>query len=187
MPPTPDRLRIELIVASVRPDRIGGAVADWVRARLDVHAGFDVNVLDLADLDLPPGLDGTGDTERLRTRVAAADAFVLVTPEYNHGYPGYLKIAIDTLRAEWRAKPLGFVSYGGSGGGARSVEQLRPVFDELQVVAIREQVVLTRVWDLFDGPELTEPDGPQRALKSMLDQLLWWGHTLQAARVTIPA
>ena len=187
MLPTTDRLRVELIVASVRPDRFGGTVADWVRARLDEHSGFDVNVLDLADLDLPPGLDGTGDTERLRERVATADAFVLVTPEYNHGYPGYLKIAIDTLLEEWHVKPLGFVSYGGSGGGARSVEQLRPVFDELQVVAIREQVVLTRVWDLFDGPVLTDPDGPQSALKSMLDQLHWWGRALQAARATITA
>ena len=184
MHPTTDRLRVELIVASVRPGRFGGVVADWVKARLDEHAGFDVNVLDLADFDLPPGLDGTGDTQRLRERVADADAFVLVTPEYNHGYPGYLKIAIDTLREEWHAKPLGFVSYGGGGGGARSVEQLRPVFNELQVVPIREQVVLTRVGDLFDGAVLRYPEGPQSALKSMLDQLLWWGRTLQAARIT---
>ncbi len=181
-------LRVALVVASVRPDRFGSTVAGWATSRVAAHGGIHLDVVDLMELDLPAGLDGGGDTGRWRSRVDAADAFVVVTPEYNHGYPGYLKIAIDSVVDEWRGKPVGFVSYGGGAGGARSVEQLRQVFGELDAVAVREAVTLVRVWDMFtaDG-RLLAPSGPESAMSRMLDRLLWWGDALRAARAATAA
>lgn len=175
-------VRIALITASVRPDRFGPVVTEWMHEQITAHGGFEIDALDLMDFDLPVGLDGSGDADRFRARLAAADGFVLVTPEYNHGYPGYLKIAIDTAFEEWSEKPLGFVSYGGSAGGARSVAQLRGVFTELQVVTLREQVVLTRVWDCFQDGRMVEPDGPASAAKGLLSKLLPWAERLRAVR-----
>jgi NAD(P)H-dependent FMN reductase len=82
--------------------------------------------------------------------VARADAYVLITPEYNHGYPAVLKNALDTVFAEWGGKPVGFVGYGGPGGGVRAVEQLRQVVIELDMIPLREQVMLQRVYAAFD-------------------------------------
>jgi NAD(P)H-dependent FMN reductase len=120
---TAERVRLTVIVASVRPGRFGPTVASWfvghAAARADI-AG-DV-VVDLAR---------SGDVREFPARIDGADAIVVVTPEYNHGYPGPPKTAIDSAGAEWHAKPIGFVSYGGMSGGLRAVEQLRAVFAEL--------------------------------------------------------
>jgi NAD(P)H-dependent FMN reductase len=188
MPSAAPPLRTALVIGSVRAERLGATVAAWVRERLEAHGGFDVDVVDLVDVSLPATHDGSGDTDLFRARLAAADAFVVVTPEYNHGYPGYLKIAIDSALAEWEAKPLGLVSYGGLAGGTRSVEQLRQVFAELQVVTVRDAVAFPGVWDRFgaDG-RLVDPERHESAAKSMLDQLLWWGHALRSARRADPA
>ena len=111
-----------------------------------------------------------------------------MTPEYNHGYPGYLKTAVDSVVQEWEAKPVGFVSYGGLSGGSRAVQQLRTVFAELQAVTVREQVVLSGVWDRFDDAgRLVDPERYERAAATMLDQLSWWGSTLRTARRQEPA
>lgn len=178
-------LKIELIIASVRPDRFGHIVAAWMRDRVEQHPGVDLHVADLVDFDLPVGLDGSGDTKRWAAHVDEADAFVLVTPEYNHGYPGNLKIAIDALLNEWKAKALSFVSYGGLAGGMRSVEQLRPVFAELQVVTTREAVAFPNVWDTFDEHgHLVNPQRYESTATNTLDQLVWWGRALRAARQT---
>jgi NAD(P)H-dependent FMN reductase len=140
-------------------------------------------VIDLVDLSIPASLDGSCDTEQLRGRLGAADAFLVVTPEYNHGYPGYLKTAIDSVVEEWEAKPVGFVSYGGLAGGSRSVQQLRTVFAELRAVTVREQVLFPGVWERF-GPDgtLLDPERHDGAAKAMLDQLVWWGRALRTAR-----
>ncbi|GEA82695.1 NADPH-dependent FMN reductase [Cellulomonas uda] len=179
------QLKVALVVASVREQRFGPVVAGWVREQLEAHGGFEVDVLDLVDVHVPVTLDGSGDTEALRARIGAADAFVVVTPEYNHGYPGYLKIVVDTVLEEWAGKALGFVSYGGSAGGSRSVEQLRQVFTELQVHTIRRQVVFSGVWDRFDDEgRLVEGARYEGAAKSMFDQLVWWAAALREARRT---
>ncbi|WP_299955197.1 NADPH-dependent FMN reductase [uncultured Modestobacter sp.] len=181
-------IRLGLIIGSVRAERFGPVVAAWVQQRIEAHGGIDLDVIDLADFSIPVGLDGSGDTGRLCARIAAADAFVVVTPEYNHGYPGYLKIAIDAVVDEWQAKPLGFVSYGGLAGGSRSVEQLRPVFAELQVVTVRDAVAFPGVWERFDDAgRLPDPERHERAAASMLDQVLWWAEALRAARRSVVA
>ncbi|WP_273653815.1 NADPH-dependent FMN reductase [Cellulomonas fimi] len=187
MDDAPTDLKVALIIASVRAERFAPVVAAWSRERIEAHGGIELDVVDLADFSLPVTLDGSGDTDRLRDRIGAADAFVLVTPEYNHGYPGYLKIAVDAVLDEWAAKPLAFVSYGGLAGGARSVEQLRPVFAELQVTTIREAIVFSGVWERFDASgSLVEPERHEAAAKTVLDQLLWWGRALRRARALEP-
>ncbi|WP_432097524.1 NADPH-dependent FMN reductase [Streptomyces sp. bgisy100] len=123
----------------------------------------------------------------LSSRLAAADAFVVVTPEYNHSFPAALKHALDGHGTEWRAKPVGFVSYGGISGGLRAVEQLRQVFAELHATTVRETVSFHNVWDRFgaDGLPLDEA-GPDGAATAMLDQLAWWAHALRDARTARP-
>jgi NAD(P)H-dependent FMN reductase len=178
-----DRIHLAVITGSVRAGRIGPAVARWVETQLDHREDFSRDMIDLVDLTLPDSLDGTGDAAGFAKRVDAADGFVIVTPEYNHGYPGALKTAIDTARDEWRTKAVGFVSYGGTAGGLRAVEQLRLVFAELHAVTVRQVVSLHWVHDLFDGNGvLTDRGGPAAAQK-MLAQLAWWARALRSARV----
>ncbi|MFI2713350.1 NADPH-dependent FMN reductase [Micromonospora sp. NPDC018662] len=187
MPDRTDPYLLAVITASVRPDRIGPTVTRWLLRHLDRHPGTVVDHLDLADLDLPGDLSGGGDAEQFTKRIDRADAFLVVTPEYNHGYPGPLKTAIDTAYAEWRAKPLGFVSYGGASGGLRAVEQLRGVLAELHVATMRTGVMIPDVHAAFDEHgELRRPDRPAAGLAEMLRQLDWWAGTLRRGRAAHP-
>ena len=172
-------LRLAVLVASTRPGRLGPVVADWFVAQTARTAGLAVDRLDLAD----PALAG----RRLAERVEAADAVVVVVPEYNHSFPGPLKTAIDGLRAEWFAKPVAFVSYGGLSGGLRAVEALRLVFAELHAVTLREAVALPQPWEAIDDDGVLQtPDTVQGAADRMLRHLLWWGTALREARVREP-
>jgi NAD(P)H-dependent FMN reductase len=113
---------------------------------------------------------------------------VVVTPEYNHSYPAGLKNLIDWHYKEWRAKPVGFVSYGGVAGGLRAVEHLRAVFAEVHAVTIRDTVSFTNYWERY-GPDGTWPANPEAcnlAAKKMLEQLSWWTHALVAAKLERP-
>ncbi len=176
-------LRLAVIIGSVRAGRFGPTVANWLLSALKLRAEFEVEVIDLAAVDLPADHGGGGDTAHYLDRIARADGFVVVTPEYNHGYPGGLKIAIDTAREQWQAKPVAFVCYGGVAGGLRSVEQLRPVFAELHAATIRTAVSFHRAHTLFDDDgTLREPAAAQAALTSMLEQLAWWATTLRRGR-----
>src|SRR5918998_5196989 len=111
---------LAVIVGSVREGPFGPVVAGWFVGQAKQRDDVSVDVIDLADTPIP--------STNYSSRIGAADAFVVVTPEYNHGYPGPLKTAIDSVGREWQAKPVGFVSYGGLSGGLRAVEQLRVVF-----------------------------------------------------------
>ena len=144
-----------------------------------------VDVIDLLEVDLPHALSGHRDAtvDAYAERIARADAFVVVTPEYNHGYPAPLKQAIDLCHSEWQRKVAGFVSYGGVSGGLRAVEQLRQVFAEVQVATVRDGVSFPLANAPFDDQgELRDPDGPAMAAATMLDQLVWWGSALRTAR-----
>jgi NAD(P)H-dependent FMN reductase len=174
-------LRVAVIVGSVRNGRFGGHVGTWVHKRL-VAAGIDTDVIDLADLTFPSTMDAHPDVASFAERVHRADAVVVITPEYNHSYPGPLKTAIDTLHDQWRAKAVGFVSYGGMAGGLRAVEALRPVFAELHAVTIRDTVSLHNPWGPAADPAVDYPDDAAgAALDTMMRQLLWWAHALRAA------
>jgi NAD(P)H-dependent FMN reductase len=159
-------------------------VASWIETQLARRDDISLDIIDLADLTLPDRLDGTGDAAAFAKRADAADAFVIVTPEYNHGYSGALKTAIDTLVDEWRAKPVAFVSYGGTAGGLRAVEQLRLVFAELHAATVRQVVSLHWVHDLFDDNGVLTDRGAVAAADKMADQLVWWARALRAARET---
>ncbi|MGV9409122.1 NADPH-dependent FMN reductase [Nocardia sp. NPDC003693] len=179
-------LRLEVIVASVRPERFAPVVAEWFLRAARADERFDVRVIDLAETPLPTDLSVTAESRAYCERIAAADAFVVVTSEYNHGYPASVKTALDTAKREWRAKPIGFVSYGGLSGGLRAVEQLRQVVAEIHMVSIRETVSFHEAKRKFDAAGETSDGAAIDAAARQLDQLAWWGRTLRAARATDP-
>jgi NAD(P)H-dependent FMN reductase len=184
-----------VIVGSVREGRFGPVVAGWLAGVARDHGGFDVEVVDLAEPDLPlampafgsvPAAEVVAEVAKVTPRLEAADAFVVVTPEYNHSYPASLKNAIDWHRSEWAAKPVGFVSYGGISGGLRAVEHLRAVFAELHAVTIRETVSFHGAHTRFDADGVPTDEGAAVAAKTLLDQLEWWARSLAEARAARP-
>jgi NAD(P)H-dependent FMN reductase len=183
MPDTP--LQVAVIIGSTREGRFGDTVARWFATRARERPDMLVDLVDLADADLPPVLTSHASpaVQAFGERIDRADAFVVVTPEYNHGYPASLKQAIDLLHAPWQRKPVGFVSYGGMSGGLRAVEQLRLVFAELHATTLREAVSFHSAWTLFDEDgQPHDPSGCTVAAKRMLDDLAWWGAALRTAR-----
>ncbi len=186
---TETRLRTVVIVGSTREGRFGDTVARWFLGRAALNEMVDLDVVDLVEANLPSRITKLPAPEvvALKTRLAEADAFIMITPEYNHGYPASLKTALDSARDEWMGKPVAFVSYGGMAGGLRSVEQLRQVCAELHMVSTRDCVSLHNCHGLFDETgQLKEPIGPEAAVRVMLDQLLWWAAALREARKNHP-
>lgn len=184
-----DRIRTAVIVGSTREGRFGDTVARWFVGRAALDDAIDIDLIDLAEANLPAVITDTppAEVQAMTGRFAAADAFVIVTPEYNHGYPASLKFALDSAREEWMAKPVAFVSYGGMSGGLRSVEQLRQVCAELHMVSVRDCVSLHNCHGMFDETgTLSESDGPNVAAKMMLNQLQWWAVALRNARADRP-
>lgn len=188
-----ERLRLAVIVGSGRKGRTGAVVARWFALRAEQRGDLDVDMIDLAAYPLPaePSPDPSPATVDLLTelspRLARADAFVVITPEYNRSFPASLKSAIDWHFSEWQAKPVAFVSYGGRSGGLRAVEQLRQVFPEVHAMTIRDTVSFHAVWDQFDRDgRPKDPIGCNAAAKTMLDQLMWWANALREARRSRP-
>ncbi|MFC0629386.1 NADPH-dependent FMN reductase [Kribbella deserti] len=188
-------IKIAVIIGSVREGRSGGAIADWFIGRAAQRPDINLDVIDLLKISLPLTLPdkrrATPEVARLlqnvSPRLAAADGFVVVTPEYNHSFPASLKNLIDWHNEEWHAKPIAFVSYGGRSGGLRAVEQLRAVFAELHAATIRATVSFHKPWDSFDADgSPVDPTLCSGAVKSMLDQLLWWADALRYARAIRP-
>lgn len=175
------RPRLLVILGSVRPVRRGPAVAGWFIDEATAHGAFEVVFEDLAERKLPfldeenhplQGDYAKDHTKAWAETVEAADALVLITPEYNYGYPPALKNAIDFLHREWRYLPLGFVSYGGVSAGTRAVQQLRQVVGYLRMYPIMEAVNIPFVRNMIgeDG-ELEPNDSMVRGATAMLDEL----------------
>ncbi|CAI7975147.1 chromate reductase, NAD(P)H dehydrogenase (quinone) [Frankia sp. Hr75.2] len=193
-----DTLNLAVIIGSVREGRFGPVVARWFVEQAEAHGGFAVDLIDLADTPLPlalpavppalaPDLARPPAMAELSRRVAAADAYVVVTPDYNRSYPASLKAAIDWYHLEWRAKAIGFVGYSGASGGLLAIEHLRQVFGELHAHTVRHYVSFPRYYQLFDAAgTLTDPQEPAEAAKILLDELQWWGEVLRDARLTRP-
>jgi NAD(P)H-dependent FMN reductase len=183
-------IRVAIIVGSTRPGRKADAVAKWVHGIASQRSDAEYEIVDIADFDLPlldepvpPSMQkySKPHTRAWSTRIASFDAFVMVTPEYNHSTSGALKNALDYLYVEWNNKAAGFVSYG-SAGGARAVEQLRLVMAELQVATVRAQVMLSLFTD-FENYTTFKPDARhEKSVHAMLDQLIPWGVALQGVR-----
>ncbi len=167
-----------LVYGSAREGRLCDTVADWVHRQLLRHEHLRVSVVD--------PLDGRTSSERNAT-LAEADAFLVITPEYNHSFPAPLKAIIDGARQEWEAKPVAFLSYGGISGGLRAVEQLRGVFAELHAVSVRDQVSIAFAYSAFDEDGgLHHEEEVRRAFDLMLTRLGWWAGALSEARTRQP-
>ncbi|QRM56295.1 NAD(P)H-dependent oxidoreductase [Sinorhizobium sp. BG8] len=176
-------LRLALIYGSAREGRFCDTVANWVLSELSALKGLEIVTIDPAQLQFSAAGPDPASQEIIADRVGRADAFLVVTPEYNHGYPAPLKAIIDSVSKQWQAKPVGFVSYGGISGGLRAVEQLRQVFAELHAVTIRDTVSLAHAWALFDSTgNPMRPGQLNGPLFIMLERLRWWADTLRAAR-----
>lgn len=181
-------IRLAVIVASVREGRFAPVVANWFLKQVEQHP-VKVDLIDLAKAGLPSVIRAEAGPEvaQFAGRVTAAEAFTIVTCEYNHGYPASLKQAMDLLREEWFAKPVSFVSYGGVAGGLRAVEQLRLVCAELHMVSIRDTVSIHMAHRQFDQSGQPRDPGPlNSAAKTMIDQLIWWAQALREARAARP-
>ncbi len=185
--------RIGVLLASTRQGRRGEGIARWLHALVAERPAVEVELLDLreyplaayAHREMPPAIETkyTDDLERRWSeKVHGVDGYVIVTPEYNHGYPGNLKNAIDHVHMGWWYKPVAFVGYGGTACGARAVEQLRSVAVELRMVPVRGEVNIRLI-----GLELDAAGSPKDPLyakmaKGMIDQLLWWAAATKNAR-----
>ncbi|PSL52691.1 NAD(P)H-dependent FMN reductase [Saccharothrix carnea] len=182
-------IRLAVIMGSTRAGRFAPTVTRWFVAQAEARQDVVVSLVDLAEAKLPEvlGIPGQDVVSELGDVLDAADAFVVVTPEYNHSFPAALKTAVDWYFDEWAAKPVGFVSYGGRGGGLRAVEHLRQVFAEVNAVTIREAVSFHGAWRSFDADgSPRDPAECNAAAKSMLDQLSWWAVSLAEARAKRP-
>lgn len=185
-----EKLNMALIYGSTREGRFCDTVAGWAARRIENDPRFEMDVIDPLALRLPTRFgapDDDGAVAELRRRLDRADAFTVVTPEYNHSYPAALKSTIDMAKHEWQSKPVGFVSYGGMAGGLRAVEHLRLVFAELHSVTLRDTVSIANPWSRFDADgELTDPREPETAMARLLAHAAWWAGALKNARASHP-
>ena len=190
-------LSVKIIIGSTREGRFGERPAHWIVEEAK-KKGMNVELLDLRDYPLPFFNEPVSPSmikepyanevvQKWTQKIAEGDAFIVVTPEYNHAAPAVLKNAFDYVGKEWNRKPIGFVSYG-SVGGARAVEQLRLVAVELQMAPVRTAVHIQ--WPIYmaiaQAPQPVDPkifEPVQGAADGMLDQLAWWGGILAAARM----
>ncbi|MEV7599908.1 NAD(P)H-dependent oxidoreductase [Kitasatospora sp. NPDC089797] len=189
------KLDVAVVLGSTRGGRFGPVVADWLIGHLEARGDMTAYLVDPAVTPLPTVMPGWGaelpeaDQELLAAvspRLAAADAFVFVTPEYNHSFPAPLKNTIDWHNQQWHGKPVGFVSYGGLSGGLRAVEQLRVVMAELNAVTIRNTVSFHGAAQCFDADGRPKDPAADAAAKTLLDQLDWWARALRDARRARP-
>lgn len=183
-------MKVGIVIGSTRPGRKAEAVARWVHGIAATRRDAQFELVDIQEFHLPlldealPPMMGQyahAHTKAWAAAIAACDAFVFVTPEYNHATSGALKNAIDYLFAEWNNKSAGFVSYG-SAGGARAVEQLRLVLGELKVADVRAQVLLSLFTD-FENFSTFKPDPRhEKSVHAMLDEVVAWGRALKTLR-----
>jgi NAD(P)H-dependent FMN reductase len=183
---------LTVIIGSTRPGRAGLPIAEWFVSRAREHGGFKVEVADLAEVRLPlfdepdhPGLRRytKQHTREWSQRIDRADAIVIVTAEYNHGYPASVKNALDYLHQEWQDKPVAFVSYGGVSAGTRAVQQLKQVVTALKMVPVAESVNIPFHTQFIGGDgRLQANETMERAADAMLDELLSFSEVLKPRR-----
>jgi NAD(P)H-dependent FMN reductase len=181
-------LKLSVVIASVRPGRVGLPIGTWFHGFARKHGRFEATLVDLAEVNLPfhdePKHPRFGDYEKPHTKawsalISPADAFVFVIPEYNYSAPPSLLNALDYLYNEWNYKPAGFVSYGGPAGGARSVAMTKQTVTALKMMPMFEGVGIPLVTQhgVFTPAEFHE-----KAATTMLDELLRWSEALAPLR-----
>lgn len=174
--------KLMIVIASTRPGRVGLPVAQWFESAARDHGGFEIDVADLAEIDLPfmdepnhPRLQQYQHehTKRWSARVDAADAFAFVMPEYNYGFNAPLKNALDFLNKEWQHKPLGLVSYGGVSAGTRAAQMVKQVVTTVGLMPMLNAVSIPFVAKLIDDNGELEPNETmEKAASALLDELL---------------
>jgi NAD(P)H-dependent FMN reductase len=195
-------IKIKVIIGTTRQGRFSEKPAQWIYEEAKKLNGVEAELLDLRDYPMPffesqtsplmaNGIYENEIIQKWAAKIKEGDAFIIVTPEYNHGYPAVLKNAMDVIYPEWNKKPVGFVSYG-SAMGVRSVEQLRQVAIELQMAPIRNAIHIPV--DIFfaammgngqQGPEMFESirrDPMGDRVQIFFDDLLWWARVLKYGR-----
>jgi len=184
-------VHVGIIVGSTRPGRKAEAVARWVHEIAKKRSDASFEVVDIADFKLPlldeplPPMMGQYSHPHTRAwaaKIAGFDAFIFVTPEYNHSTSGALKNALDYLWREWNDKAAGFVGYGAA-GGTRAVEHLRLVMAEVKVADVRAQVALSLFTDFENYVTFKPAPHQERTVTAMLDDLVAWGEALKIMRV----
>lgn len=187
-------LKIQVILGSTRPERQSEKVGRWVVEQISKNEEIEAELIDLRDWPLPfynevsgllslQGELSVDIAKKWQQKIKEADGYIIVTPEYNHGYSAVLKNALDYAYFEWNKKPVGFVAYGGPVGGSRAVEQLRLVSIELQMSPIREAIYIPFIWSAFDDKEnLKDVERLNKSLDGLLEQLIWWAKVLKAGR-----
>jgi len=180
-------IRIAVIIGSTRDGRYADVIANWFLARARRRDDIEIDVLDLADIELPPRFtrERSPALEDYLHRLGMADAFVVITPEYNHSYPASLKAAIDWHFTQWTAKPVAFVSYGGAAGGRHAVLHLENVLTELHAVTVRDGLAFPNYFTAWQDGHPLDPEAAGYA-KTLLEQLSWWAGALRAARDATP-
>lgn len=184
--------KLIVLVASTRPGRVGSTVGQWFSKYAAEHAGFGVELVELENMNLPlfnePHHPAMGNyvyqhTKDWSAKVASADAFAFVTPEYNFSTPPSLTNALTYLVNEWKYKPVGFVSYGGISGGIRSVQDTKLALTTFKMVPMYEAVVIPNVGGfLDDNGNFLPKEIQEQSATAMLDELLRWTKALASLR-----
>ncbi len=186
-------ISLQVIIGSTREGRFSEKPAGWIFKELQKRSNVQAELVDLRDYPLPFFEEGISPSmmkepyahpvvAKWTKKVAEADGYIIVTPEYNHGYPAVLKNALDYVYKEWNRKAVGFVSYGSVGGG-RSIEQLRQVAVELQMAPVRPSVHIT--WAEYMAAVKGQPDAfapLEQQANVLLDHIIWWTTALKVAR-----
>lgn len=190
------KFKLKVIVASTRPSRKGPVIADWFMSIVQQHPEFDVELLDLKEIDLPfmdeaehPRLQryAHAHTMEWSKTIAEADAFVIVTPEYNYSYPATLKNAFDYLSIEWAEKPMAFVSYGGVSAGTRAVQELKLPVTTLGMMPLPQAVSIPFFTHFIDEDDVFQATEPlDESAHTMLDHLKRWAKALKHMRAAVP-
>jgi NAD(P)H-dependent FMN reductase len=193
-----DLIKVKIIIGSTRKGRFSEKVAKWVFEKVKNINGIEAEILDLKDypmrfFDEPvsPAFNKERHkddiVQKWANKISEGDAFIIITPEYNHGYPAVLKNALDFLYYEWNKKPVGFISYG-SVGGARVIEQLRLVAIELQMVPIRNAIhipgyiAFSEENDDYENLKNSLENDFKDKINSFFEELSWWSKVLKKAR-----
>jgi len=183
-------MKIQLILGSTRPGRVGEQVATWAHEILAKREDAEFELVDIADFGLPL-LDESvppmmqqyekEHTKKWSKKISEADGYIFVSAEYNHSVPGALKNAIDYLYHEWNNKAVGFVSYG-SMGGVRAVEHLRGIAGEMQMADVREQLTLSLITDFENWSIFKSTEWHAEKLNVVADQVVSWATALKTVR-----
>ena len=190
-------MKIQVILGSTRPGRITERVAKWAVAEAGKLENVDVELVDLAEYDLPffdepisprynPNRVINAPVKKLLTKLAEADGYVVVTPEYNHSISAVLKNMFDYLDFQLTRKPVLAIAHG-SVGGARAIEHLKAIISEAGAVAVPQTIAMHGASELLDADgnyvgDTTNPYGSDKMIAMVLGELVWWTSTLKAGR-----